>query len=114
MDYNGKSEAKMAKFNTGRPKTPGSGAVKGQKYKKKVADLIEGLAENGCNFDLELGKAIMSKNAVLIRALSDLLPYIRPRLKEVEVKVETEADATITAISDFTTEQLLKDVSNGH
>ena len=101
-------------FQKGKPRAAGAGAVKGQKYKKKVADLIEGLAENGCNFDLELGKAIMSKNAVLIRALSDLLPYIRPRLKEVEVKVETEVDATITAISDFTTEQLLKDVSNGH
>jgi len=113
MAYNGKSEDKMAKFSTGRGKTPGSGAVKGQKYKKKVADLIDGLAENGCNFDLELGNAIKKQNAVLIRALSELLPYIRPRFKEVEQKIENEADSTIAQITDFTTEQLLRDVS-GH
>lgn len=103
----------MAKFNTGKGKTPGSGAVKGQKYKKRVADLIEGLEENGCNFDLELGKAIMSKNAVLIRALSELLPYIRPKFKEAERKEETPESSAVVQIADYSTDQLLREVS-GH
>jgi hypothetical protein len=99
----------MAKFAKGYVKPPSAGAKKGQKYKKKVPDLYEGLLDKGCDYDQELGKAILAKDAVMIRALSDLLPYIRPRFKETEKKEESPTDETLKEI---TTEQLLKSVAN--
>jgi hypothetical protein len=101
------------KFEKGKPRAPGAGAKKGQKFKKKVADLIDGLEENGCNFDEELGKAILRKDAVMIRALSELLPYIRPKFKEAERKEETPESAAVVQIADYSTDQLLREVS-GH
>jgi hypothetical protein len=101
----------MAKFQKGQPRAPGAGARKGQVFKKRTPDLIEGLLENGCNYDQELGKAILAKDAVMIRALSELLPYIRPRFKEAEKKEESPIQDTLVQISDYTTEQLLRDVS---
>jgi len=103
----------MAKFAKGHIRPPSAGAKKGQKFKKKVPDLIQGLLENGCNYDKELGAAIIRQDAVMVRALSELLPYIRPRFKETEKKEEAPEDATTAKITKDSTETLLKSVANG-
>lgn len=70
----------------GLPKT--GGRQKGTVNKKSLI-LRERLEQFGCNFDEQLANAILTQNYAMIKALSDMLPYLQPRLKEIDQPKDT-------------------------
>lgn len=75
----------MTKFS--KENNPGKGRPKGAKNMKtlaKQAKLSEGLANSDVQLPVELAKAILAKDADMIKALAAVLPYIYSKLTAVE------------------------------
>lgn len=74
----------------GTPKT--GGRKKGSPAKKAIliTDFRSRLEANGLDLELQLSQAILDEDVFLIKALTGVLPYLAPRLKEVEKKPPPE------------------------
>jgi len=68
-------------FKKGDPKPATSGRKKGQ-TNWNIRSARERLADNGCNIDLALANAIMSKDIAMIEALAKLLGYYTPKYSD--------------------------------
>lgn len=96
------------KFEKGKPRPKNAGRKKGTPNKKteRLRDL---LSENGCDLEAELAKAIINKDIDLIKALSTILPYLQPKLKEADnspTQAQPEEDAP--SLSEVSTADLIK------
>lgn len=102
-------------FKKGDPKPPNSGIKKGTKHgHKRAGDLYSSLLEHGCDFDQIFAEALKSKDHAMIKVMIDAMPYLRPIYKAREAPLEESPEnETLSAITEDSTESLLKSVANG-
>lgn len=97
----------MAKFTKGTPKPPGSGIKKGQTHKRKMASLYDALLAHNCDFDSVFAKALMAADDKFLKVLIEVMPWIRPKFKEIEMKGEPdEKDAVMAEIASQSDDEL--------
>ena len=101
-------------FKKGDPKPPNSGIKKGTKHphKQRAGDLHRSLMERGCDFDQLFAEALLTKDLPMIKAMVEVMPFLRPRFKEKEAPAEESPEnETLSAITEESTEQLLRSVN---
>lgn len=74
----------------GIPKTGGRQKNTPNKATTVSIDFRKRLESKKVNLEAELAKAILAGNVDLIRALTGLLPYLAPRIKEAEGIAESQ------------------------
>ena len=98
----------MAQFKKGMPRPANAGIKKGTKHKRKVAALYDALLENGCDFDETFAKALISADAPLIKVLIDVMPWIRPKFKEIAENEKSQFEELREMYANVSTEELEK------
>jgi hypothetical protein len=100
----------MAQFKKGMPRPANAGIKKGTKHKRKVAALYDALLENGCDFDETFAKALVSADAPLIKVLIDVMPWIRPKFKEIAENEKSQFEELREMYAHVSTEELEKSI----
>lgn len=71
----------------------------------------ERLKASGVQIEKEIAQAIHSQNAEMLKALTGLLPYVTPRLKEIET--DTKPPIDITPEDDDLSDEELLEIASG-
>lgn len=102
-------------FKKGEPRPANAGIKKGTKHKRKMASLYDALLEHNCDFDSVFAKALMAADDKFLKVLIEVMPWIRPRFKEIEMKGEPdEKDAVMAEIASQSDDELKASLSVIH